>query len=118
MDLSIEKATSAALEGKKPTGVSDTLAKITVDYKLPVLKGLSISGGAYHTGSTFKDSANLQKIESYVVFDLGLHYATRIGTHTAKFDLNVANITNKNYWATTYSLGIPRNVAFSMKLAF
>lgn len=118
MDLKVTRTSTAALLGKKPTGVSDTLAKIYLDYSLPWVPGLSVSGGAFHNGKMYKDSANLQKIAGSTIFDLGVHYATEIARHAIRFDLNIANLTNENYWATSYSLGIPRNVAFSVKYAF
>lgn len=118
MDLAVKKATNAALAGKRPTGVSDMLAKIYLDYAIPVVPGLSVSAGAYHSGKMYKDPANLQEIQGNTVFDLGLHYATRIDGHAVRFDLSATNLTDKNYWITTSQLGIPRNVAFSMKFGF
>jgi iron complex outermembrane receptor protein len=118
MDLAVKKATNAALAGKRPTGVSDMLAKIYLDYAIPVVPGLSVSAGAYHSGKMYKDAANLQEIQGNTVFDLGLHYATRIDGHAVRFDLSATNLTDKNYWITTSQLGIPRNVAFSMKFGF
>lgn len=117
MDLQVTKAVDTTLIGKRPTGVSDRLLKIFVDYSIPALPGLSITGGAYHAGTMYKDSANLQRIDGYTIFDLGLHYKTRVNDHPLRFDLNVANITGLDYWATSYSLGTPRNVAFSVKYA-
>lgn len=115
MDISVKKATNAALKGKEPTGVAEKLAKIYLDYKVPGLTGFSLSGGAFYSGSMYKDAANLQRIDGYVVFDLGAHYKTEFDGHPVRFDLNVANLTDKDYWATSYSLGIPRNVAFSVR---
>jgi iron complex outermembrane receptor protein len=118
MDLKVTKTSTASLLGKKPTGVSGTLAKMYLEYSVPPLPGFSVSGGIYHAGKMFKDSANLQKLEGYTIMDIGLHYKTEIDTHPVRFDLNVANVTNESYWATSYSLGIPRNVAFSVKYGF
>ncbi len=118
MDLKIDKATDKKLEGKKPTGVSSLLAKLYAEYNIPMLQGLTLTGGAYHSGSMYKDSANLQKIDSYTIYDAGVRYKTKIDKYPTTFNLNVANLTDKDYWATTYSLGIPRNIAFSMKMEF
>lgn len=118
MDLSIEKATNAALKGKEPSGVANKLAKIFADYRIPGIDGLSISGGAFYSGDMYKDALNMQRIGGYLVFDLGAHYKTAIDGHPVKFDLNVANLANKSYWATSYSLGLPRNVAFSVRFGF
>ncbi|MFT4077389.1 MAG: TonB-dependent siderophore receptor [Asticcacaulis sp.] len=118
LDLNIEKATNAALEGKQPTGVAGNLAKLYAEYSFPQVPGLTVTGGAYYTGSMYKDSANLQKIDSSTIYDMGLRYRTEIAHHMTSFNLNVSNLTDVNYWATTYSLGIPRTVAFSIKTEF
>ncbi|WP_068079452.1 TonB-dependent siderophore receptor [Novosphingobium rosa] len=118
MDLKVTKAADPTLIGTRPTGVSDRLLKAYLDYSLPWVPGLSVTGGAYHAGTMYKDSANLQKIPGYTIFDLGLHFKTQVEKHPLRFDLNIANITGRDYWATSYSLGIPRNVAFSVKYGF
>ncbi|WP_206244305.1 TonB-dependent siderophore receptor [Novosphingobium terrae] len=118
MDLKVTKADDPTLIGTRPTGVSDRLLKAYLDYSLPWVPGLSVTGGAYHAGTMYKDSANLQKIPGYTIFDLGLHFKTQVDKHPLRFDLNIANITGRDYWATSYSLGIPRNVAFSVKYGF
>ncbi|WP_171257521.1 TonB-dependent siderophore receptor [Acinetobacter qingfengensis] len=118
MDASVDKATNKAFEGKKPTGVSEILAKIYAEYQIPQIEGLSITGGVYHSGKMYKDSANLQKISGYTIFDIGARYKTVIRTIPTTFNFNISNLTNKDYWATTYSLGIPRTIAFSIKTQF
>ncbi|RBQ26772.1 TonB-dependent receptor, partial [Arcobacter sp. CECT 9188] len=58
------------------------------------------------------------KIDGYTIYDAGLRYKTKIDKYPTTFNFNVANLTGKDYWATTSSLGIPRTVAFSMKMEF
>lgn len=118
MDLKVTKTDDPTLIGTRPTGVSDRLLKAYLDYSLPWVPGLSVTGGAYHAGTMFKDAQNLQKIPGYTIFDMGLHYKMQVDRHPLRFDLNIANITGKDYWATSYSLGIPRNGAFSVKYGF
>ncbi|MCR1816193.1 TonB-dependent siderophore receptor [Aliarcobacter butzleri] len=118
MDIEVDKATDKTLEGKKPTGVSSVLAKIYAEYNIPQISGLTLTGGAYHSGSMYKDSANLQKIDSHTIYDAGLRYKTKLDKYPTTFNLNVANLTDEDYWATTFSLGIPRTLAFSMKVEF
>lgn len=115
MDLGIEKATNPALEGKKPIGSSPVLAKVSLQYAIPGIEGLMLSGGAYYSGSKYKDSANLQKIDGYTIFDAGVSYRTRIGGRSTAFNLYVSNLTNENYWSSYWQLGLPRSIAFSVK---
>lgn len=114
----VDKASNKALEGKKPTGVSNTLAKIYAEYQVPELEGLSLTGGAYYSGTKYKDSANLQKMDDYTIFDIGARYQTSIQSIPTSFNFTVANLTGKDYWATVYSLGAPRTIAFSIKTEF
>ncbi|MCW8038981.1 MULTISPECIES: TonB-dependent siderophore receptor [Acinetobacter] len=118
MDLEIDQATNKMLEGKKPTGASDTLVKLYTEYNIPQIQGLTLTGGAYYTGNMYKDSLNQQEIDGYTIFDLGARYKTSISSIPTTFNLNIANLTGKDYWATTYSLGIPRTISFSVKTEF
>ncbi|QKF66185.1 TonB-dependent siderophore receptor [Arcobacter venerupis] len=118
MDLSIEDSNDAALKGKEPTGVASKLAKIYAEYDLANIKGVTLTGGAYYTGEKNVDSANTDKIPGVTLFDAGARYKTKVSNYPTTFRLNVANLTDKDYWASTETLGTPRNIAFSMKVEF
>ena len=118
MDVEVDKATDKAREGKKPNGVSSILAKLYAEYNIPMVQGLTLTGGAYHSGSKYQDALNKNKIDGYTIYDAGLRYKTKIDKYPTTFNLNVANLTDEDYWATTFSLGIPRTLAFSMKMEF
>ncbi|MCG3679695.1 TonB-dependent siderophore receptor [Aliarcobacter butzleri] len=118
MDVEVDKATNKQQEGKKPTGVSSILAKLYAEYNIPMVQGLTLTGGAYHSGSKYQDSFNKNKIDGYTIYDAGIRYKTKIDKYPTTFNLNVANLTDEDYWATTYSLGIPTTVAVSMKMEF
>lgn len=118
MDLGIEKATNPDLKGKKPIGSSPVLAKLALQYAVPGVEGLSVSGGAYYSGKKYKDSANLQPIDGYTLFDLGLSYRTRFAGRPTSFNVFVSNLTNKDYWSSYWQLGLPRTVAFSVRTGF
>ncbi|WP_419678411.1 TonB-dependent siderophore receptor [Aliarcobacter lanthieri] len=118
MDIEVDKATNPALKGKKPTNAASKLAKIYAEYNIPFIKGLTVTGGAYYTGSKYKDSANLQKIDDYTIYDAGLRYKTKLDKYPTTFNFNVTNLTGEDYWADASVLGNPRNIAFSMKMEF
>ncbi|RBQ31743.1 TonB-dependent siderophore receptor [Arcobacter sp. FW59] len=119
LNLSIDETNNPGLKDKKPTGVASKLAKIYAEYDIPFFKGLTLTGGAYYTGKQYKDENNKYSIPSYTVFDAGLRYKTKIDKYPTTFNLNVTNLTDEDYWASTYlTLGNPRTVAFSMKMEF
>ncbi|AXX90831.1 hypothetical protein CKA55_05330 [Arcobacter suis] len=118
LDPKIDKSNDPKLEGKKPTGTASKMAKLYAEYDVVQIKGITLTGGAYYTGSRFADNTNLQEIDAYTIYDAGLRYKTKLDKYPTTFNLNIANLTNESYWASSDTLGIPRNIAYSMKVEF
>ncbi|RBQ27145.1 TonB-dependent receptor [Arcobacter sp. CECT 9188] len=118
MDLSVEKATNKALEGKKPTNTATKMAKLFAEYNIPYINGLSINAGAYYTGKRYGDNINTDILPSYTLYDAGLRYKTKLGQFPTSFNLTVQNLTDKVYWIDKYSIADPRVVAISLKMEF
>jgi iron complex outermembrane receptor protein len=118
MDLKVTKATNPALQGKKPTGAASQMAKVTAEYRVPAVPGLSISGGAYYTGKKYYNASNTETVPAYTVFDAGVRYATKLGSYPTTFNFTVQNITDKVYWSNTSGMGDPRTFAFTVRASF
>ncbi|WP_418185573.1 TonB-dependent siderophore receptor [Aliarcobacter vitoriensis] len=118
MDIEVEKSNNPALEGKKPTNAASKMAKLYVEYNIPMIQGLTVTGGAYYTGEKWGNTTNTDKIPSYTLYDAGLRYKTKLDKFPTTFLLNVTNLTGEDYWASSNYLGDPRSVAFSMKMEF
>ncbi|RZV13334.1 TonB-dependent siderophore receptor [Aliarcobacter butzleri] len=116
MNLEIDKA--ASNEGKKPADTASKMAKLYAEYDISAVKGLTLTGGAYYTGESYRDGANTDVIPSYTVYDGGLRYKTKLDKYPTTFIMNVTNLTDKKYWRSSTSFGEPRNLAFSMKMEF
>ncbi|MCR1815537.1 TonB-dependent receptor [Aliarcobacter butzleri] len=118
MDIEVEKADNPAIEGKKPTNAATKMAKLYAEYNIPMIQGLTVTGGAYYTGEKYGNRLNTDKIPSYTLYDAGLRYKTKLDKYPTTFLLNVSNLTGEDYWASSNYLGDPRSVAFSMKMEF
>ncbi len=118
MDLTVEKTNTPGLAGKEPTGSAPEFAKLYVEYNLPWVKGLTLTGGGYWTHSMFNNSANTQEVPGYVTGDLGARYETRFYNVPTTFRLNVTNVADAGYWSSLGTMGVPRNIAFSMQVKF
>ncbi len=116
MNLEIDKA--ASNEGKKPADTASKMAKLYAEYDISAIKGLTLTGGAYYTGESYRDAQNTDIIPSYTVYDGGLRYKTKLDKYPTTFIMNVTNLTDKKYWRSSTSFGEPRNLAFSMKMEF
>ncbi|QKF58243.1 TonB-dependent siderophore receptor [Aliarcobacter lanthieri] len=118
MDIEVEKSNDKLQEGKKPINAASKMAKLYAEYNIPMIQGLTVTGGAYYTGEKYGDIYNKDKIPSYTLYDAGLRYKTKFDKFPTTFLLNVSNLTGKDYWASSRYLGDPRSVAFSMKMEF
>lgn len=118
MNLSIEESNNASLEGKSPTDVADRMAKIYGEYSFSGISALSLTAGIFYTGEKFSNSTNTSKLDPYTLMDLGLRYDMTMADNPATLRLNVSNITGEDYWLSSYHLGTPRSIAFSVNMKF
>ena len=99
--------------------VASRMAKVTAEYDLPFVPGLTLTGGNYFVGKQAADTINSVFLRDYTTQDVGLRYRSHIPTgQEVVFRLNISNITNLHYWATSYETGAPRTLAFSTQIKF
>lgn len=119
MDALIKDNPSAPLqEGKTPVGVAETMAKVYAEYDLPVLSGLTLTGGIYYTGRQAITAANTYFVPDFATVDLGARYRTRLGAQDVVLRLNVNNVTGQDYWLSPNIVGAPRTLAMSAQFTF
>ncbi len=95
------------------------MVKATLEYDLPFLHGLTLTGGAYYFGKQAADAVNAVWIDPFVTEDVGLRYRTKLPTgQEAIYRLNVKNLTNHAYWLNNQFVGQPRTIAFSGQILF
>lgn len=122
LDPKQRESGTASLVGKVIENTPRRTWSAFAQYRLPMIQGLAVSGGAYFTGSRFDNAANAALVPSYTLFDLGASYTTKLGGANVTFRVNGENITGKRYWAATGSSllgeGLPSVVKFSIETAF
>ncbi|MBB3104543.1 TonB-dependent receptor [Azomonas macrocytogenes] len=107
--------------GKTPQGVPEKMATLYAEYDLATVPGLTLNGGLSYTGKVPWDAANKLYVNPVTIYETGLRYRARIMDKTSTWRLNIANLTNKNYWTTRSGIlypGAPRTVSLSTTLAF
>lgn len=118
MSAAVERTNDPSLVGKKPTNVAEQYAKLYAEYSLPWIKGLTLTGGVYYTGTQYADALNTDRLPAYVIGDVGARYETKIYGYPTIFRLNVTNVTDKSYWMSDSFVGDPRSIAFSAQVKF
>nr|WP_257216491.1 TonB-dependent siderophore receptor [Allopusillimonas soli] len=87
-------------DGNRVIGVPRTMANFGVEWDVPKVDGLTLTGRAVYTSSEYADAANTQKLPSWTRFDVGARYMTDVGGHLLTLRANVINVADKNYWAS------------------
>lgn len=119
LEARIDKATANV--GKTPQGVPENMARLYAEYDLPFVAGLTLTGGAAYSGKIPWDAANTLYVDAVTVYDAGLRYQTKLAGKDTTWRLNVANLTDKDYWTTRSGIlypGAPRTLSSSVSLAF
>jgi iron complex outermembrane receptor protein len=105
--------------GKRIEATPKVTASASANYKLTgLIPGLSINGAVYYVGDQAVNALNQAFIPSYTTYDLGVSYQTDLYDHRVTGRINVQNVTNKRYWASTGGLflaeSLPRTIKFSL----
>jgi iron complex outermembrane receptor protein len=122
----------AATQGKDYVGLPRVKSNVLLEYAIPGLRDLVVSGDWQYTARRAVDDANLYWSPSFSVFDLGARYSARIWGKMATWRLAVENLADEHYWSTigpsnivasdsgsmTAHLGAPRTVSASMAMKF
>jgi iron complex outermembrane receptor protein len=103
---------------KTPPGVPEQAANLGLSWTSSV--GLQLRGGLRYVGRRYSDDANLFRVPSYTVVDLGASYAL---TDNVAFDVRLSNVFDEDYALTTYNdeqwiLGRPRSFDVSVRASF
>ena len=109
---------SPALEGKRPLGIAERIAKLHFEYELPWIPRLVLLGGVNFTGPFYSDAANTDLLPSATTFDTGLRYTFHLGRLETALRLNVDNLADKSCWVSPYYVGDPRTFRFSAQVRF
>jgi len=121
------KSDGGTFDGKKIIGIPDTQANAGLEWDVPGIKGLTLTGRALYTASQYANRANTLSIPSWTRLDLGARYLTTMGEKLVTWRARVDNVTDRNYWASvggasptdTYMvLGTPRTVTLTASIEF
>lgn len=90
------------LAGTEAKGVPDFTANANVEWDLPMVEGLTLTGRVVHTGKQWVNVGNTLRLKGWTVFNAGARYVLAAGETPVTLRLGVDNIANKAYWASAY----------------
>lgn len=125
IDAKLRRTAGGVDEGNDAPGVPEVLANANVEWDLPFLRQLTVTGRVVYTGEQAADRANTLMLEDWTRFDLGLRYVALVADRPLTLRFNVDNVANKRYWASAFSSfgtqllqGTPRTFKASASIDF
>lgn len=123
LDAKLTKTNSAATVGKTAVGAPERMANLGLEWDIPLLPGLTLTGNVVHTGKQYVDRANTLSLPSWTTLDLGARYRTQVAGKATTFRANVRNVSDRDYWAgvsqwSSLVQGGPRTVLLSATVDF
>ena len=116
---------SALFDGKRTINVPAFKSTATLEYAVPSVPGLKLSGVLQYAGKKAFDDENFVFVPRYHVIDLGGSYSTRLAGYRTTLRAQLANVTDKFYWRdVTQDLGgylipgAPRTARISAQFDF
>lgn len=120
LDASQETTSNPAQLGKIPDSTAERTYNAYVDYRPQWAQGFSFSAGSFYTGPRPLGQLEQAFLPGYTTHTIAARYATRIpGDHKLTLQLNMDNVTGKEYWAggnSYLAVGLPRTTSFLVKL--
>ncbi|API57996.1 TonB-dependent receptor [Tardibacter chloracetimidivorans] len=121
----LRKTQGGVNQGNKPTGVPEYMLNANVEWDVPFLRALTLTGRVVNTGKQAANLTNTLFLPSWTRLDLGVRYVAVVGDRPLTLRAGVDNVANKRYWASAFDSfrpdlqqGAPRTFKASASIDF
>ncbi len=112
---------TASERGNDAAGVPNWTFSGGLDWDVPRVPGLTLSGRLIYTGGAYMTTANTLRFDDWTRVDFGVQYRTEVARTPVVFRANLENAFGSDYWLTTgnyVTVGSPRTFIFSASIDF
>jgi iron complex outermembrane receptor protein len=122
LDAEQRTAANIALIGKRPENTPEYTASVFAEYRIPAVTGLAVNGGVFYVSDRAINPLNQGFIGGVTTYGVALRYGYEWADQQVTMQLNVENLTDKNYWNTAgnglVGVGAPRTAKLSVTVGF
>nr|WP_237219940.1 TonB-dependent siderophore receptor [Sphingomonas arenae] len=125
IDAELRDTPVGAQDGNDAPGVPKLLANANLEWDVPAVKGLTLTGRVVATGEQPVDAADTLEIGGWTRLDLGARYVALVSDRPLTLRAGVDNVANKRYWASAFETfgtsllqGQPRTFRLSASMDF
>lgn len=119
----LTQTNNPATQGKTAVGVPRLQATLNVEWDVPLLAGLTLTGGVLHSGRQYIDQTNSRQLPAWTTLDLGARYRAAVAGKSVVWRGNLRNALDEHHWAgastwSTLAVGAPRTLQVSATVDF
>jgi len=121
LDAKLRRTAGGLNEGNQAVGVPDYLINFDVEWDVPVIPALTLTGRVVHTGEQPSNLGNTLHLPSWTRLNVGARYIAVVGEKAVTVRFGIDNVANKRYWATAFDTfrpdllqGAPRTFKLSL----
>lgn len=122
MKTELKGTLNGANDGNRAIGVPSFQLNAGVDWDVPGLQGVTLSGRMLRTGGQYADAANNLSLPAWNRFDVGARYTFTLDERDVTVGATVENVANQKYWESAQggflSQGDPRVAKLSATIDF
>lgn len=125
IDAKLRRTQNGVSDGAQAVGVPEYTLNANVEWDVPFLPALTLTGRVVHTGEQAANIGNSLFLKDWTRADLGARYVAVIGGKPMTLRVNVDNIADADYWASAFDsfrpdlqLGAPRTFKASVTYDF
>lgn len=108
LDAKLRETGVPAQDGNEAPGVPDYLINANVEWDVPAVPALTLTGRIVHTGKQQVNATNTLQIPDWTRVDLGVRYVTVVADRPVTLRFNIDNVTNEKYWASAFDQFVPQ----------
>src|SRR3546814_3168539 len=102
IDAKLRKTQGGVNQGNKPTGVPEYMLNANVEWDVPFLRALTLTGRVVNTGKQAANLTNTLFLPSCTRLDLVVRYVSVVGDRPLTLLAGVVNVAHKRYWASAF----------------
>lgn len=126
LDSELKRTANGTFDGNRPVGTPEFQSSLALEWDLPSVDGLTLTGRASYMSSQFADEANSQKLDAWARYDIGMRYLWSRGVQSpVVFRAAVENVLGEDYWSSAsggltsgISRGAPRTFLVNATVQF
>lgn len=125
IDAKLRRTQNGASDGAQAVGVPEYTLNANVEWDVPFIPALTLTGRVVHTGEQAANIGNSLFLQDWTRIDLGGRYVAVVAGKPLTFRLNIDNVADADYWASAFDsfrpdlqLGAPRTIKASVTYDF